>query len=339
MRAAPALVTAALVAGGIAVTGAPAQADLVTRCIGEGGAVTVPGDLVVPAGRSCTLTGTTVNGNVRVAAGADLVAVDATFNGNVVVQADAYLDAVNTTVSGNVRSRAGYGTYLETTQVGGAYVEEGGDADPFLFTSDASIGKRVDITNGALVLDGTDVSGPVSVAGGDYSDIFDSTLFRTLTVTGMEYGAVFCESEVDGDALYDGNAYGTQIGGGGVLSECDGPSYFGGNLTVSNSTGGVQVSDTIVRGDLGGEGNDPAPTGEGNRVRGEVTGQFVDLQPTPEAAAAQAPSLKAMDKTQARTAAPELAAGEDKKAEIRQDRDERRAQATAEAQAAGKANL
>ena len=59
----PSFVAAGLLAG--LIPALPATAALVTHCIGTGGAVTVPNDLYVPAGESCSLEGTTVTGNVQ----------------------------------------------------------------------------------------------------------------------------------------------------------------------------------------------------------------------------------------------------------------------------------
>lgn len=67
-------------------TALPAQADLFTGCVGTGGAVTVPGDLVVPSSKSCILDGTTVEGRVTVQSGTDLIATDATVKGAVSVR-------------------------------------------------------------------------------------------------------------------------------------------------------------------------------------------------------------------------------------------------------------
>src|SRR5699024_2084291 len=54
------VLAAAAMLAGTALTTLPAQADLITRCSGTAGPVTVPGDLVVPRAASCTLTGTVV---------------------------------------------------------------------------------------------------------------------------------------------------------------------------------------------------------------------------------------------------------------------------------------
>jgi hypothetical protein len=68
-----ATVSAALTVFSVLAAAPRAGADLVTYCVGTGGAVTVPNDLYVPTGESCALTGTTITGNVSVAASANLV--------------------------------------------------------------------------------------------------------------------------------------------------------------------------------------------------------------------------------------------------------------------------
>lgn len=283
----------AVAVAGVAVaftTVAPASADLVTRCVGTGGAVTVPGDLVVPAGKSCSLKGTTVQGKVRVQSGADLVVVDGTFSDAVAVAGDGYLDATNTAIAGTVTSRGGYGVYLSKSQVSEDYRERGGGAgEPFAYLIDTDIAGQVDARAGQLFLDSSRVSGAVRGIGTSYTDVVDSTLSSTLTVQDNGKGATVCASEVDGNASYTGNT-GVQVGSGDGIVRCNETNYFGGNVDVSDNTGGVAMTDNIVRGDLSGTGNDPAPTGSDNRVRGDITGQFVDLLPTP---ASQARTLAA----------------------------------------------
>ena len=89
----------AVVTAGVLAGAAPASADLVTYCIGTGGAVTVPNDLYVPPNESCALTGTIITGNVSVAAGANLVVTGGRVSGNVQVASNGYLDASNSSVS------------------------------------------------------------------------------------------------------------------------------------------------------------------------------------------------------------------------------------------------
>ncbi|WP_152365112.1 hypothetical protein [Microlunatus speluncae] len=309
---------------GVALAGAAttqASADLVTRCIGTGGAVTVPGDLVVPAGKSCVLEGTIVEGKVTVQAGADLVVTDGTFKGAVIVAENGYLDAYNTAVTGKVTSRGGYGaTFGGGSSLGAGYAGQApADASvvPFAYFEDTSVTKNVQSVSGELYLGGSKVAGSVTGDGTVYTDVINSTLTGALTVKGSVDGSVVCASEVDGNAAFDGNGT-VQVGGGGLIDDCDDVNYFGGNVLIANNNGGVAVNGNIIRGNLGGEGNDPAPTGADNRVRGTLSGQFVDLQPA---------------------AAARRAAPEDRELALKEKVAERKAAAVAEGEAAGSAGL
>lgn len=261
----------------------PASADLVTTCVGEGGAVTVPNDLVVPAGQSCTLDGTTIQGNVTVRTGADLVGTGVTIEGNTIVQGDAYLDLTDSSVGGNLANRAGYGVYLDYSSVQ-RYTGTGDNADTFLSALGTTFVGKVSATSGAFQLEGSQAGRAVEVSNAYYADLIDSVVVGQVSLDGAAYGSLVCGSEIDGDASFTDNAYGVQLGAGGPLGGCDlGSSVWGGNVDVSGTTGDVQVSDNIIRGNLSGEGNDPAPVASDNRVRGELLGQFA------EAPAANAP--------------------------------------------------
>jgi hypothetical protein len=93
-------VAAALLTAGIAAAGD-------TSCTGALGAVTVNGNLNVPAGASCTLTGTHVTGNVTVKQGpgdypalVNLTTTGATIDGNVQVQRGGTSSLESSTVVG-----------------------------------------------------------------------------------------------------------------------------------------------------------------------------------------------------------------------------------------------
>ena len=103
---------------------------------------------------------------------------------------------------------------------------------------------------------------------------------------------------------------------------CDDVNYFGGNVTISDNVGGVDVTGNIVRGDLTGEGNDPAPTGDDNRVRGEAGGQFAELEPASPSVSLQSESTEVSPSEQAQ-----------------KDREDRRYAALEDAAEAGPANL
>src|SRR5699024_363364 len=211
----------------VAAPATTAHADLTTQCVGEAGAVTVPGDLVVPAVESCSLDGTTVEGRVTVRKGANLVVTDGTFNDRVVVQADGYLDLTNTTVEGRVRSNGSYGTYASGSTVGG-YTESGaGELVPFLYAEGVTVDGSLVANAGELYLSDSDAR-TVRASDVVYADVINSTLTGKLEVSNAEFGSNVCSSEVDGDATFEGNA-GVQLGSGSLFGDCDGGSnYFGG---------------------------------------------------------------------------------------------------------------
>lgn len=252
----------------------PAHAALTTSCVGEAGAVTVPGDLVVPAGKACSLTGTTIQGNVRVAAGADFVGDGITVTGNVTAQADAYLDLTDSEVAGNVINRGSYGVYLDGTSLNAYTSTANVNPDTFVSAYQSSFTGRVAVGGGSFLLESSTVNRFVEVTDAYYADVLDSVVGGALTVTGNEYGTMVCGSEIDGHASFVDNDYGVQLGAGGALGVCQqGASVWGGNVTVSGTSGTAQVQDNIIRGNLGGEGN-TAVSASDNRVRGELQGQF-----------------------------------------------------------------
>lgn len=270
MRIRTFIATASLVASGslVAFSGS-AQAALYTTCVGDGGAVTVTNDLVVPAGKSCTLTGTKVRGSVTVEAGADLVAAGATFNGTVTVGENAYLDLTGTTVKGALTTTSAFGTHLEKSNLKAVDATGG-----FVYAVDSALGGNVTTGAGELYLSGSTVTGSLTGDGNQYSDVYDTTVKGALTVNANTLGGVFCASEVYGAAKYTGNADSLQLGGEGLLGSCAGASYFGGDLAVTDNTATAVLDNAIVRGGLTATGNDPVLVlGELARVRGTVTGE------------------------------------------------------------------
>ncbi|WP_147918464.1 hypothetical protein [Ruania zhangjianzhongii] len=322
-RLSSALIGGLVLAGFAGFGSAPAQAALTTHCVGEGGEVTVPGDLVVPQGEACSLENTTINGNVRVSAGADLVGEGVTVNGNIVIRDDAYLDLAESTVDGNVVNRGSFGVYLEGTDVN-AYTTQGtANPESFLWTDGANFNARVAATGGSFLLESSFVEGLVQTTDTQYTDIVDSVVGGTLTVTSAEFGAMVCGSEVDGHATFASVGVAVQLGASGALADCaQGPSVWGGNLLVSGTTGTVEVSDNIIRGNLAGTGNDSVAASD-NRVRGDLEGQFAEQEEQ---------SLMQMQ----REAPAEADAGRELLEELRSDR---LGDAEELADAAGPANL
>lgn len=274
----------AALAMGVASVGlvAPsANAAFTTTCIGEGGAVTIPGDLVVPAGRSCSLDGTVIQGNVRVQKDADLVIVNGKVEGNVAVNQNAFLDAKDTQFSGTFAARESFGSLLTGATVTGAVSTISNTTDEgFLIITDSTLGGQVRATGGSLDLMSSSVATNVLGLGAEYTDLHDSTVGGRLQVENNALGGVVCASEVYGAVTFKGNQDAVQLGGSranGGASDCEGSNFFNGNVTIDGTLGGVQVVNNIIRGNLSGADNDPAPVGSGNRVRGTISGQFTNM--------------------------------------------------------------
>jgi hypothetical protein len=259
-------------------TAFPAQAALVTYCVGTGGAVTVPNDLLVPAGESCSLEGTKITGNVRVAAGANLVIAGGTVSGEVQVAADGYLDSVDTSIDGQITVvSGGYGAFLKNSASGTITLQPKGTAtiEGFLFTENTTIDGNVVAGTGEIRLDQmSEISGNLSTSGAYYTDLHDSFVDGTVSVLNNATGSVVCGSAVRGKATFSGNLGGVQLGPNGTLDGCATGGYFGRDVAISNTTGGVSIDDNIIDGKLTTTNNTPvARVAANNRIRGGVTGE------------------------------------------------------------------
>lgn len=268
-------ISAVAAVSAVAAASPASAAALVTRCSGTAGAVTVPGDLVVPRGSVCELEGTTVEGDVRVAAAGDLILTGARVGGKILVQADALLDATDSTVAG-IDARRSFGVFLQGTEAGA--VDARGGA--VLYSLDSSHAGDVTVVGGETLLESTRVGGAVTATSGRYADVEDSTVSGALAVHGTTEGSIVCTSEVDGAATFTGNAGLVYLGADRTPGGC-GFNAFGGDVTVSGNTADIRVVGNLVRGDLACAGNETAPTGQDNRVRGESTGQCAELAPVP----------------------------------------------------------
>lgn len=279
-RTASALALSALASASVVLVAPSASADLVTYCVGNGGAVTLPTDLFVPDGKSCSLKGTTITGNVQVGPGANLVIDGGTINGQVQVAANGYLDSSNTRIDGGVTLGAGgFGTYLKSTHTSAVSVQPLGDAtnDPFLFVDASTVDGNVTSNAGEFRLDkNTQVGGNVSTSNTDYTDVRDSFVDGTLSVLNNVNGSVVCGGAVQGKATFAGNQVGIQLGPNGALDSCASGGYFGRDVNISNTTGKVTVDDTIINGQLQLSGNSPAAqVAANNRIRGGIVGDHV----------------------------------------------------------------
>jgi hypothetical protein len=310
--AALAALTVVATASVVGAAAPAAKADLVTHCVGTGGPVTVPNDLLVPAGQSCSLEGTTVTGNVQVAAGANLVVAGGTVNGEIRVAADGYLDAADTSIGGSVVLAAGgFGVFLTNSSTGPVTLRPKGSTaiEGFLFVENTTISGSVTVNVGEARLDRTtQVTGNVTSSGAYYTDVHDSFVDGTLSVLNNATGSVVCGSAVRGKATFAGNLGGVQLGPNGTLDGCASGGYWGRDVSITNTTGGVSLDDNIINGQLQVSSNNPAAqVAANNRIRGGVVGEQAGAARAGAKAAADRP-VTADDRAAARRARAESAA-------------------------------
>ncbi|MCE7007214.1 hypothetical protein LWC34_30990 [Kibdelosporangium philippinense] len=223
-----------------------------------------------------------MSGTVTVEAGASLVVTGGTFNGNVSILDDGYFDAKSITLKGSLTSTDGWGFFLSGgTKVGAVKVaaDKVPDRATAAYFNGATVNGDLTATVGEVFLESVSVTGNLSGTNVSYVDLMNSVADKNVTVTGAKQGAVVCASEVYGNGSFTNNSVAVQVGANGPVVGCEQASYWGGDLTVSGNKAAVAVSNNIVRGNLAGLDNDPAPTGANNRVRGTVSGQFENLAP------------------------------------------------------------
>ena len=117
--------TAAMVAS---VFAAPTALADDRRCTGTIGAVSIDGNVIVPAGATCTLVGTRVDGNVLVKPNARLNAKGARIGGSIQAENHRYVlvaprivngDAVRTHVNSDIQLVSGGGSEVRRAVIGG----------------------------------------------------------------------------------------------------------------------------------------------------------------------------------------------------------------------------
>jgi hypothetical protein len=304
----------------VGLAAAPSQAQGVSLCSGTAEGFTIAGDLAVPAGASCTLIDSTVRGNVVVRDDANLSLDGSTIRGNLTVRTNGFVGATGSSVGGVTALREAFGAAVEQSELsGGVNARESG----FFFSDGTTHGVRV-VSNASqtVILSGW-VSGDVRTTLDLLTDVRDSVVTGGYTVDQAELGSVVCRSEIDGNVAVSGSGDLIQLGGSAPVTDCE-FNVFGGSVTVTDNTADIRISDNVIRGDLACAGNDPAPTGSGNRIRGEATGQCADLAPA-VAAFGASPS--------------ERLTADSRIAELTLDIELRQAAATIEATAAGPAEL
>ncbi|ALG10252.1 hypothetical protein AOZ06_28170 [Kibdelosporangium phytohabitans] len=288
---------------------APANAGFVTYCEGEGGPVTLPTDLAVAPGKSCTLDRTVITGNVKVGEGANLIVKGGTINGAVEVASDGYFDATATRVDGDVTlAPGGFGLYLRNTGTAKVTVQPKTAAQSFVFVEGQSkIDGALSANAGEVKVVDSEVFGNVTTNGALYTDLTNAFVDGTVSVLNNSEGSVVCGGAVQGKATFAGNRGGVQLGPNGGLDSCASGGYFARDVNINNTTGKSSVDDTIINGKLELSANNPvAQLAANNRIRGGVVGESASPAAARGLAAAERQSAaeqKAADRAAAATSA------------------------------------
>lgn len=253
--------------------GAPASAAATTLCSGIGGAVILPGDLIVDAGDSCELDGTTITGDVTVNAGGNLLADQITIEGDLVVRSDGFAGLERSSVAGDVRAQSAYGVSFGDSELGGAVkaLQSG-----FLYSRSTIHAGKVVSNDGVTLLESSWVDDRVRTVGDEFTDLFDTVVVGKVHIAEPVDGAVVCASEI-GDTTRITDATGpVGVGADSSGASC-GSAELAADLHLIGNSGGVTLADIVVDGKLVCSDNSPEPVGERLRLRGKVTGQCKDL--------------------------------------------------------------
>lgn len=202
------------------------------------------GNVVVPSGETCVISGVRVNGNVTV-------------SGSLVVGGAPPND---TTIGGNVNTKDGCGTVAIICQVGTA-------PEPAV----DGVGRVV--VGGNVTIDHCEgMSIHCAVPAAPAAD--DGTLSGRFVLIGKN---LKCSNNTS-SCIFDGAVIGGNVelsGNGGFVSAA--VSFVGGNLTANNNGDGANFSENAIGGDLKCNGNVGPVSGGPNTVAGTKQGQCAGL--------------------------------------------------------------
>lgn len=151
-------------------------------CVGTLGAVTLEGDLAVPAGASCHLNGTTiVTGNLIVGLGSILTATDVSTDGSIRAQGQSSVTVRESFIGADVRVSDGGSVELDSNLIDAGVLVESNDGS-VIITGNSVIEDIVVRSNtGGVVITGNGIDGSLICedndpppSGGDNTVLFGS---------------------------------------------------------------------------------------------------------------------------------------------------------------------
>lgn len=252
------------------------------------------GDVVVPAGETCTINSAEVRGSIRVDRGATLKSEHTLIQGGVTLGSGATFSLAHVGVRGTVTGRAGSSVTAQGGElfqgitgagmkeitlratvvrkginVSGRHARTSGGLVRVTAIQSARIQGSLTLRNAYLYTAGSTVTGSVTARGGSYHYLVNSRIngdvdLRTTQRTGS---VLVCGTTVRGsvDAISAaGMRFGSSTGDG-----CGGNTVRGDVALVARK---AQIFDNTIRGDA--DADLRSVTGGRNRVAGEVSGDF-----------------------------------------------------------------
>jgi hypothetical protein len=289
------LLLSGVAAASLAVVGlapAPSHAQA-TVCTGALTGISIGGDIEVPAGEACTLTNVVVPGSAVVGAGADLFLIDSHVSGTVAVQSSGFVQATRSTLSSRVSLVDAFGMLAEESGLSAGVGVDGG----LFFSTGSTLSGSVNSSDGWTFIEAGQVSGDVVTVEDQATDLSDVSMSGLFRVTAASTGSVICRSIISGRIEVIGSGGVIQLGGDQPAPDCGSNVVNGEILLDGNDASDIVVAGNMVFGNLICVDNAPAPSGSGNQVSGNATGQCAGfgsagVQQVPAAAPAGTESLQ-----------------------------------------------
>lgn len=221
--------TVTLAAAALVVVAAPG-ASAATDCDGDLADAAITGDLLVPAGATCTLGGATVSGSI-------------------IVDDDGWLDATSTEVGGDVVGIDTYGISLDDVSVAGDVVSF---SEPgrygFLYIHDSAVAGSVETGGIDVEVSDSTVGGILNAVDSTYVDLLRVSIDGDVTIAGAPYGVNVAGVVTNGSLAVTDSGRDVLIGATADGGADTWGNTVGGELVLAGNTGNVHVAGTSALG-------------------------------------------------------------------------------------------
>lgn len=223
--------TVTLAAAALVVVAAPG-ASAATDCDGDLGSAVVDGDLIVPAGATCTLGGGAVSGDI-------------------VVDEDGWLDATSVEVGGDVVGIDTYGISLDDVSVAGDVVSfSEPDRYGFLYIVDSSVAGSVETGGIDVEVSDSTIGGVLNAIAPTYVDLLRVSVEGDIAIDGAPFGVSAVGVVTNGNLSVTDSGRDVLIGATADGEADTWGNTIGGDLMLSGNSGNVQVAGTTALGEF-----------------------------------------------------------------------------------------